>query len=49
MAEYGRGELEHGSTGETVTRPDVARAIAASEQRRADRKKRKAKKGKRGK
>lgn len=36
MHEFGQGTLRHGSTGEVVHRLDVAQAIAAGEQRKAD-------------
>lgn len=38
MGEYGKGQLHHGSTGEVVTDPAMARAIAASEARRGKKK-----------
>ena len=34
MREFDEGRLHHGGTGEVVTSPKVARAIAASEARR---------------
>jgi hypothetical protein len=36
MGEFGQKTLRHGSTGEIVTDPKMAAAIAASEQRKAD-------------
>ena len=41
MDEFGGGTLHHGGTGEVVTDPAVAKAIAFSEQRRVKKKKRK--------
>jgi hypothetical protein len=40
MGEYGKGTLHHGGSGKVVTNPKVAAAIAFSEQRKADRKRR---------
>lgn len=43
MHEFKGGTLHHGGSGEVVKREDVAHAIAASEQRKADERKKKRK------
>ncbi len=45
MDEFKSGELKSGGSGKKVTNPKQAIAIAISEQRKADSKKRKSKKG----
>lgn len=47
MSEYGDRTLHHGGTGEVVTDVKMATAIAASEQRKADKGKRKSKRSSR--
>lgn len=47
MGEYGERTLHHGGTGEVVTDVKMATAIAASEQRRSDKGKRKPKRSSR--